>query len=137
MIETKELINKLTPETDMDSFFEEYSGEFLNVTPKELLNEYIAKYDMRVGTVAKLSGQGEYVYKVFNGERKASRDILICIAVGMKLKLEETQLLLRVSKFAVLDPRDKRDSLIIFGINSAYDIDRLNNLLIDKNQSEL
>lgn len=136
-IDTKELINKLTPETDIDSFFEEYGDEFIKITPKELLNEYLVKYDLRVGAVAKLSGQGEYVYKVFNGERKASRDILICIAVGMKLKLEEAQLLLRVSKFAVLDPRDKRDSVIIFGIKSLYDYDRLNELLIDKGQSEL
>ena len=121
----------------MDIFFEEYRDEFISISPKELLNEYLAKYEMRVGEVAKLSGQGEYVYKVFNGERKASRDILIAIAVGMKLRLNEVQLLLRVSKFAVLDPRDKRDSIIIFGINSKFDVERLNLLLMDKNQAEL
>ena len=34
----------------------------------------------------------------------------------MKLSLEETQLLLRISKFAILDSRNKRDSVIIYGL---------------------
>jgi len=137
MIETKELINRIKPDTNLDEFFDEYQEEFHNITGKELLNEYLAKYELRVSEVSKASGQGDYVYKVFNGERKASRDILICIAIGMGLKLNETQLVLRLYKFATLDPRDKRDSLVIFGINSEYSIEKMNNLLFEKNETML
>lgn len=137
MITTKELINNLQADTNLDEYFSVYEKEFYNATGKDILNELLVIRNLRVGDVAKKSGQGEYVYKVFNGERKPSRDILISISVGMQLTLEETQLLLRVMKYAVLDPRDKRDSIIIFGIKSGYDICRLNDLLNERNENEL
>ena len=137
MIDTKELINRVKPDMDINKYLDTYKDEFLNVTHTELLNEYLAKRDMKISEVVKKSGQGEYVYKVFNGERKPSRDVLIGMAVGMKLSLEETQLLLRVAKFAALDPRNIRDSIIIFGIKSEYEIERINELLYEKEQKEL
>lgn len=46
----------------------------------------------------------------------------------MKLSFEETQLLLRISKFAILDSRNKRESIIIYALlngKSAFDADVL------------
>ena len=117
-METQELLNKITPATDLELFFNEYEKEFINKPFTDLTNEYIGTKELRVSDIVKDSGQGEYVYKVLNGTRKPSRNIIIAIAFGMKLSIEETQLLLRVSKFAMLDPRDKRDSIIIFNFGN-------------------
>lgn len=136
-IDTKELINKITPEIDMESFFEEYSSELRKTTVKELLNTYLFEKDLKVSDVAEKSGRGEYVYKVFNGNRVASRDVLIAISIGLSLEFEECQLLLRVAKYAVLDPRDKKDSICIFAVKSNYTIERLNALLYDKGFDEI
>lgn len=136
-METKELLNKLTAETDLDSFFTEYEKEFLDVTFLDIANECIYKNGLKVAEIARNSGQGDYVYKVLNGERKPSRNIIIAIAIGMSATFEETQLLLRVSKFAMLDPRDRRDSIIAYAIKTRYDIDRLNDLLVEKGYDSL
>lgn len=136
-METQELLNKITPATDLELFFDEYEKEFINKSFTDLTNEYIGTKELRVSDIVRDSGQGEYVYKVLNGTRKPSRNIIIAIAFGMKLSIEETQLLLRVSKFAMLDPRDKRDSIIIYSLKSERSIYQLNDLLSEMNENNV
>lgn len=131
IISTTELLNKIYQAEDMKQFLEEYEPEFMTVSFSEMLNELANRKDLSVASIARNSGQGDYVYKVFHGERKPSRDIVIAIAIGMYLSFNETQLLLRVAKLAALDPRDKRDSVIIYGIKEELTIERLNDLLYD------
>ncbi|MGN0156821.1 MAG: helix-turn-helix domain-containing protein, partial [Lachnospiraceae bacterium] len=133
-IETKELINRILQEKDISTYLEKYENELITISPAELLNTYISQKDMKVSEVAKASGQGEYVYKVFNGERKPSRDILIAISFGLKLSMDEVQLLLRVFGYAMLDPRNKKDSIIIYSIKSKKSVEELNDLLFDNNE---
>ena len=45
--------------------------------------------NITVAQVAKNSGIGEYVYKIFNGERNAKRDTLVAISFGMHLTLKK------------------------------------------------
>ena len=117
-IETQELLNRLETEDDIALFFKENEGEFLTINLRELLNELVAHKELKLSDIVRKSGQGDYVYKVFNGDRKPSRDILIGIAIGMNLTFKETQFVLRIAKQAALDPRDKRDSILIYSINT-------------------
>ena len=87
--------------------------------------------------IAKRSGQGEYVYKIIRGERKPSRDVCIAMSIGMGLSLDESQLLLRIFKWAILDPRDKRDSIIMYSIKEKRSIEQTNDLLDDMEQQAL
>lgn len=130
-ISTTELLNRLTQTNDINTFVDEYEKEFMTLSGTELLNELLADKKLSLAEVVKRSGQSDYVYKVFRGERKPSRDILIAIAVGMGLSVDETQLLLRVSKLAALDPRDKRDSVIIYGLKEELEIVKINDLLYE------
>jgi len=130
-IDTGELINKLSKSKDIHHFLAEYENEFFDLQAMDFLNQMLTVKKMSVAEVSKKSGQGEYVYKVFRGERKASRDILIAISVGMQLELNEAQLLLRLSKVAVLDPRDKRDSIILYSLKEKLEISSLNDLLFE------
>ena len=125
---TDELLKALKNAKDIQSFFNKNEDKFIKETPSSFLNHIIDTKGMTVAQVVKVSGSNEYVYKVFNGTRKPSRNILITVAFGVELSFEETQLLLRISKQAVLDSRDKRDSIIIYGlINhlSIYEVDDL------------
>lgn len=130
-ISTTELLNRLTQTNDINTFVAEYENEFMALSCTELLNELLADKKLSLAEVVKRSGQSDYVYKVFRGERKPSRDILIAIAVGMGLSVDQTQLLLRVSKLAALDPRDRRDSVIIYGLKEELEIAKINDLLYE------
>lgn len=136
-IDTKELLNKLSKADDIHKFITENESEFLNLSFVDFLNETAYQKELSIADISKKSGQGEYVYKVFRGERKPSRNVVISIAIGMKLCFEETQLLLRISKLATLDPRDKRDSIIIYAINEGQGIDKLNDLLFELKENTL
>lgn len=113
---TEELLNQIKETTDIEHFMEENEPNFIHETVPEYLDRLVAEKHLKVSEVADRSGQGDYVYKVFQGSRKASRDILLAIAFGMSLDLEETQRLLRTAQAAQLDPRSRRDSVVIYGL---------------------
>lgn len=136
-LSTTELLNRLTQASDINTFIGEYENEFLEMSCAEFLNEMLVCKSMNLADVVKRSGQSDYVYKVFRGERKPSRDILIAIAVGMGLSIDETQLLLRISKLAALDPRDKRDSVILYGLKEKMGYVKINDLLYELKEPTL
>ena len=126
---TNELLQELMNTKDIEEFFKKNENSFIGETPQSFLNTLMTAKNMTIAQVVKISGSGEYVYKVMNGTRKPSRNILISIAFGMKMSLEEVQLLLRISKQARLDSRDKRDSIIIYGFVNALSIYETDDLL--------
>lgn len=134
---TDELLNQLKNASDIESFFKSHEDKFLNKSTSDYLNELIQIKNINISVVAKDSGAGEYVYKIFKGDRKPSRDVLLSIAFGMKLSLEETQFLLRLSKFAILDSRDKRDSTIIYAIMHDLSVFQLDDILDDNGLTTL
>ena len=136
-IETQELLNRLETEDDIALFFKENEGESLTINLRELLNELVAHKELKLSDIVRKSGQGDYVYKVFNGDRKPSRDILIGIAIGMNLTFKETQFVLRIAKQAALDPRDKRDSILIYSINTGLEYPKVNDLLSEMNEKSI
>ncbi len=136
-VDTRELLNRLKASKDIREFILQNEEEFLSIPPIEYLNEALASRDMSLSDVAKNSGRGEYVYKVFRGERKASRDVLVAIAIGMRMSIEESQLLLRISRLAPLDARSRRDSIIIYSIKEGKDIFLINDLLYELGEKTL
>ena len=69
--------------------------------------------------------------------RAVSRDVLIALSFGLNLQLEEAQLLLRISKFAVLDSRNKRDSIIIYALSHDLSVFEADDLLEEQNTATI
>lgn len=136
-MDTAELLDRLSLATNIQKFIEENQDEFMTLSCYDYLNEILRKKELSIADVAKKSGQGEYVYKVFQGKRKPSRDILICIAVGLDLTIDETQLLLRISNLARLDPRIKRDSIFLYSIKEGYSIEKINEILFELSEQTI
>ena len=126
---TEDLLNELKNAKDIQKFLDSHENDFLNETPVSFLNYIIESKKLTVAKVAQLSGAGEYVYKIFNNTRKPSRNVLIAIALGIGVSIEEVQLLLRISKLAILDSRDKRDSVIIYAFANKLTVFELDDLL--------
>lgn len=130
---TDELLKALKNASDIESFFKSHENQFINETTSSYLNKMLELRNINISAIAKNSGTGEYVYKIFRGDRAASRDVLISIAFSMKLSLEETQLLLRISKFAILDSRNRRDSVIIYGLTHNLTVFETDDILEEQN----
>lgn len=128
---TDNLLKELKNAKDINAFLNNNEKKFINETPCSLLNEFLLSKNTNIPQVIKNSSSGDYVYKIFNGTRKPSRQILLTIAFGLKLSLEETQLLLRVSKLALLDSRDKRDSIIIYALVNHLSVFQADDLLAE------
>lgn len=134
---TEELLKKLQDINDIEAFLKANRDKFISKNTTDYLNELINVKGISIASVAKASGAGEYVYKVFSGSRKPSRDITITIAFGMKLSLDETQFLLRISKFAMLDSRNKRDSIIIYALSHNMTVAEVDDLLYKESELTL
>lgn len=134
---TSRLLNELTNSDDIIRFLNENEAELLRESLPQCLSRLLAEKNLTVAAVAEKSGRGDYAYKIFNGNKNPTRDVLISLALGMELSLPETQLILRLAKYACLDPRNKRDSIFIYAVNRKLDINETNAILIDTNEREL
>lgn len=128
---TQELLDGLKNADDIKAFLDLHEQDFLSQSLIDYLNELMSEKNITVAQVAKNSGIGEYVYKIFNGERNAKRDTLVAISFGMHLTFEE--LLLRIAKFAILDSRDRRDGIIIYALMHSLSIFECDDLLNNDN----
>ena len=134
---TDELLKNLKFSSDIEEFFQKYESCFIDETPVGYMNKMLKYKNTTVSDVAKNSGVGEYAYKVFKGDRTPSRDVLIALSFGLNLQLEEAQLLLRISKFAVLDSRNKRDSIIIYALSHDLSVFEADDLLEEQNTATI
>ena len=127
---TQELLNNLKSCDDIQKYLDENKDEIIGETLHDYLNDLQQQRGLKTGQIASRSGQGEYVYKIMReAHRNPGRDVLLAIAIGMSLDMAETQLLLRIARVASLDPRNSRDSVIIYAINNGSTMDETNRIL--------
>ena len=134
---TNELLNRLKDADDIIAFLDANENELIKETLPQCLSRLLAEKGLSVAQVADKSCRGDYAYKIFNGNKNPTRDVLIAVSIGMSLSLPETQLVLRLAKLAYLDPRNKRDSVFIFALGKGLDINEINGVLIDIGEKEI
>lgn len=125
------MLSLIQKASDIEYYIKENESEMLSLSLDVYLSKLLEEKNLKIADVMAKSEQGDYIYKVFKNQRKASRDILISIAIGMKLDINQAQKLLRISKNARLDPREKRDSVIIYAITNNISVCELNDILYD------
>ena len=110
-----------------EDFLAKSKENMLTVTLSEYLNQLLEQKGLKLASVIRESGLVKsYVHKIFNGEKRPSRDKLIALAFGLHLNVEETQRMLKLGGCSELYARTKRDALILFCIlrkKSIYDTD--------------
>lgn len=118
---------------NIDEFIDIYDAE-LEVSSFE---EYITKLAKEKGcSIPEIIGNGymneSYCYQLFKGTRKPSRDKIIQLCFGMKLNLDESNRLLRAGEKNELYCRNKRDAVIIFGLNNNLSIIDVEEVLCER-----
>ena len=101
-------------------------------------SEYINKLCNDSGKVAehiivRANIERTYGHKIFAGTRNPSRDVVIQLAFGFGLDVDETQELLKVARKSQLYPRVKRDIVIIYCLHNNYSIEQTQMYLNDLN----
>lgn len=135
---TDELMDALNHSSSVEEYINSAQDYLIDSSVSEYLNQLLEAKSLKKSTVIKNSELNEiYGYQIFSGKRIPSRDKLISIAFGMELSLEETQALLKFAGFAPLYPKQKRDSLLIWGRTHRFSIYQINELLYTENEDTL
>ena len=131
-------MNEINQSNNIDKYLKDNSDYMLDRGLSEILESIIDKKGLKKSLVIKKAEISEvYGYQIFSGVKKPLRDKLLSICIAMELTLEETQDVLKHGSFALLYPKNKRDSIIIYGINNKLSVCEINNLLYDKNEDTL
>ncbi|WP_296036740.1 helix-turn-helix transcriptional regulator [uncultured Gemmiger sp.] len=128
---TDDLLDALLSKQDLPEYFEENDAELLRQTLAQELNALVEAHGLKKSEViAGAQIERSYGYQLFSGRRGTpSRDVLLSLALSMRLTLPETQTLLRTARCAMLYPRVRRDSVIIHALAEGFDVVQCNMLL--------
>lgn len=127
---TEELTNELKAATNVKDYLSKNKENLLAESLPEHLEKLLTQKKLKKSDVIRGSLLGKaYVYKIFDGEKKPSRDKLLAISFGLSLSDQETQEMLKLSGNRELYARDKRDAVILFALQRNQSILQVNELL--------
>lgn len=113
---TEELLERLLASASPEAYLDDATTDDRTLT--DYLGDLMEARGMTRADVARASAvNGTFVYQIFKGERRASRDNMIKIALGIGCTLRETQRLLRHAGLSELWCKKRRDAIIISCIN--------------------
>lgn len=129
---TEDLLNEIRQTDEIQKFIERNDDEFLSKPLCEVIGGIIKDKKLKKADVVARSGLNRiYAYQILSGKRVPSRDKLIALCFGLLSGLEETDKLLKLAGYSTLYAKNKRDSIIIFAINSGKSVFSANELLFD------
>lgn len=135
---TNDLKQELMSDSDIDTYIKENRYSFVDCDISDILINLYKSKNISKAELARRSGMSEvYLHQLFSGRRKPSRDKLLCLCIGMKLSIKETQQALKEAACAELYPRIKREAIIYHGIAHSMSLEQINDKLFDKNEKAL
>ena len=135
---TDDLGEELMSADSIDTYLHDNEEYFFDQNITETLAQLYERKAVSKATLARQSGMSEvYLHQVFSGRRNSSRDRLLCLCIGLDATLEETQRLLKLSAYAQLYPRSRRDAIIAYGILHHMELHTVNDKLFAENERTL
>ncbi len=122
---TEEVLQELLDAPSLDEFIDAH--EFPAVTLPEFLERMLEKKGLKRPRVVRMADLNEtFGYQIFTGARNPSRDKVLQIAFAMALSLRETNRALMAAGASSLDPKCRRDAIIIFCIDQGCSLQKVN-----------
>lgn len=122
---TEEVLQELLDAPSLDEFIDAH--EFPAVTLPEFLERILEKKGLKRSRVVRMADLNEtFGYQIFTGARNPSRDKVLQIAFAMALSLRETNRALMAAGASSLDPKCRRDAIIIFCIDQGCSLQKVN-----------
>ena len=136
--DTDDLQQELMDSSNLNEFLSDHQEHFSNESVPEILNRLFEKRSISKAVLAKQSGMSEiYLHQIFAGRRNPSRSRLICLCYGLSATLEETQDLQKLSGFAQLYPKIRRDTIIMYGLVHNVSLFDINDKLFSEDEETL
>ena len=138
---TDNLMNTLTSgsPSEVDNYLHEHFAKnepsFVNYIDELIADKGLKRQDI----IIRANLSQKYGYKLLSGETHTTdRDKILRICISMEMTLKETQRALKLYGMNELYPKIKRDVLLIVAIGQKnYDIDAINNILIEEGEAPL
>lgn len=135
---TDELLKQLNSCNNIDDYFKENKDSLIHTRISDYLYDVFKEKCLVKSQVFKKAEVDEiYGYQIFSGRKNPSRNTLIAICIGARFTFNEIQAALKIAGYATLYAKNKRDSLIIYGINQAKSVLEINELLFNKDEDTL
>lgn len=129
---TAEMLELLARAEDIGVFMEEHAASYQDLTFSGYLDHLMRSKNLKKAQVIKASGLNEsFAYQIFSGYKSPSRDKLLALAIGMQLTLTECQRFLKLASVSELYAKNRRDAIIIFGLQKGLRLVEINDILFD------
>lgn len=130
--DTSEIVKELGLCPDFQTFYRENKDYMVDQTLSALLTQLLESKGLKKSQVIKNAEFSEvYGYQIFSGIRVPERNKLLCLAVGMKLNVEQTQQLLKCAGYSQLYVKLPFDSIVLYGLCKELRVVQINELLYE------
>ena len=130
--DTSKIVEELGLCPDFQTFYKENKDYMLSDNLSDLLAALLQSKNLKKSQVIKNAELSEvYGYQIFSGIRIPERKKLLCLAIGMKLNIEETQRLLKCAGYSTLYVKLPFDSIVLYGLCKALSVVQINELLYE------
>lgn len=130
--DTSEIIKGLGLCPDFQTFYNENKDYMVASSLSQLLAQLLESKGLKKSQVIRNAEIAEvYGYQIFSGVRVPERKKLLCLAIGMKLNIEETQQLLKCAGYSQLYVKLPFDSIVLYGLCKGLSVIQINELLYE------
>lgn len=138
MKDTTDMRQELMESANLDQFLSENKENFCSVGISGVLGDMLRKRKISKAALARQSGMSEvYLHQIFSGQRNPSRNRIICLCFGLKASVEEAQDLLKKCGFAQLYAKNRRDAIILYGLQNSMDLFAVDDKLFAEKEETL
>lgn len=130
--DTAKIVEELGLCSDFKTFYSENKEYMVRDNLSALLDKLIKKYDLKKSQIIRAAEMSEvYAYQIFSGLRIPERRKLLCLAIAMRLSLDEVQTLLKCAGYSTLYVKLPFDSIILYGICKKLSVIEINEILYE------
>ncbi len=130
--DTSKILEELGLCPDFKTFYRENKEYMVSDSLSVLLGRLMEQKGLKKSQVIKNAELSEvYGYQIFSGVRVPERRKLLCLAVSMRLNIEETQQLLKCAGYSQLYAKLPFDSVVLYGLCKALSVVQINELLYE------
>ncbi len=134
---TENLNNELNDKNISDYINNHKFDEFDSLNFSLSLKKLMSQKNIKASELIKNTNLSKsYLYSILNGNRQASRDKIISIALYLKSSQKECNTLLKSACYRNLHPKSKRDSIIIYCLINKYSFTKTN-IELEKNDEAI
>ena len=132
MKDTSKMLEELKNCADFKYFYDENASFVRKASLSQYLGTLLIEHNIKKTEAIKKSELSEvYAYQIFSGARVPERRKLLALAIGMELRLEEIQNLLKCASYAQLYVKNPFDCIVIFGICKGFTVLQINEILYE------